>query len=227
MGTVNQETDVADWPHLYENRLQWAFDAREAFLSELGSEAIAAFANSVSRSDRREVVVLGESQVGKTTLILRMHGVRDPDSLKRIESVLRGGRGYGNSATSVATEFRVAPGNRFRIQRLSDEEPEALTDEAACKRLATLRDEVEAGQKSALHQIRIEIPRNAGLPECRRQRDVRFRPRHHRSSRGWRGRSGRAAPHRKPRTSSPPPRSPGIDRRESRRNHTSPVFARE
>ena len=160
MYTESESNTLPSWSKLYRNRLKWASDARKAFLADLESEAVAASAQDVNRCDRREVVVLGESQVGKTTLILRMHGVKDPDAMQRVEAVLRGGRKYGNSATAVATDFRVAPGNRFRIQRSSDETPEALSDDDARERLATLRDEVEHGRKSPLHQIRIEIPRD-------------------------------------------------------------------
>lgn len=161
MHTKSESSPLPEWSELYDHRLKWAFDAREAFLEHLESEAVAASAHTVNRGDRREVVVLGESQVGKTTLILRMHGVQDPESMRRIETVLRGGREYGNSATAVATEFRIAPGHRFRIQASSDETPKALSDDEAREQLATLREEVEQGRKSALHQIRIEIPRNA------------------------------------------------------------------
>jgi len=161
VGPLETSEDVLDWTSLYRSRLDWALDAREQFLESLESEAIASSVATVSQSDRREVVVVGRSQVGKTTLILRLQGVTSPDAQSRLEEVLRGGREYGNSATAVASVFGVAPGNRFRLQRPGEDSPQVLSDEDMKSRMAELRREVEAGGVNARRVVRIEIPQEA------------------------------------------------------------------
>ena len=63
-------------------------------------------ANSGTHSHEVRVVLYGPTQVGKTTLILRLLGLSD-ETTKEAQRVLRGGRGHGKSATASVTRYRL------------------------------------------------------------------------------------------------------------------------
>jgi len=149
------------WKELYDRRFSWASQAREEFLDELESDAVERLAKHIQTTDHREAVVIGEAQSGKTTLILRMFGVAKPASRARVEAVLRGARRPGNSSTSTATIFSVSQDDRFRIQRPSDAEPIALSDKETRERLRGIRAQMESGQLTRFHSVKIELPRGA------------------------------------------------------------------
>lgn len=92
------------WDRLSSQRLTWAFDAYARFVDSLSSDVRGHFSGD---DDQKEayVVVFGETQVGKTTLILDLMGLSEA-GLQRVSRVLRGGRAAGKSATSTAMEYR-------------------------------------------------------------------------------------------------------------------------
>lgn len=149
------------WKQLHDHRLRWATDVRKQFIEEMESEVVKSAFLDARSIERREVVVIGRSQVGKTTLILHLQGVVDNESKDRLERVLRGGREQGNSATSTATTFAVAPGSKFRIQCPWDDRPVSLSDSEAKERLFSVREAVEDGHLSTEEMVRIELPCDA------------------------------------------------------------------
>lgn len=149
------------WSRLRQHRLDWAMRARTEFLESLESEAAFQTVQEVQTTEHREVVVLGEAQVGKTTLILSMHGVVDEEAEDRLMHVLDGGRTAGNSSTATAAVFGISPEPIFRIQRPSDEEPVSLSDEQARERLRHIRTRMEEGELSDRYTLRVDLPRDA------------------------------------------------------------------
>ncbi|MFD5836190.1 hypothetical protein ACFWHV_21860 [Streptomyces collinus] len=61
---------------------------------------------ALEQSDLAHVMVLGDSQVGKTTLLLRLLGVTDPKAAAKAAAPLRAGRGRGRSATPVPIRYQ-------------------------------------------------------------------------------------------------------------------------
>ncbi|MZF88209.1 hypothetical protein [Streptomyces sp. SID5643] len=61
---------------------------------------------ALEQSDLAHVMVLGDSQVGKTTLLLRLLGVTDPKLAAEAAVPLRAGRGRGRSATPVPIRYQ-------------------------------------------------------------------------------------------------------------------------
>lgn len=149
------------WGRLYAKRLDWAEDVREEFIEQLESDVVRSAVMDARAADRREVVVIGKSQVGKTTLILRLYGVVDEAARNRLDRVLRGGRKQGNSATATATTFAISPDSRFRIQRPFDDRPVALSDDEALERMASVRESVEQGKLGVEDMMRVELPGDA------------------------------------------------------------------
>ena len=149
------------WGRLYAKRLDWAEDVREEFIEQLESDVAQSAVLDARTADRREVVVIGKAQVGKTTLILRLYGVVDEAAQNRLDRVLRGGRKQGNSATATATTFAISPDARFRIQCPSDDHPVALSDDKALERMASVRKSVEQKELGVEDMMRVELPRDA------------------------------------------------------------------
>jgi len=59
--------------------------------------------------DVAQVMVLGDSQAGKTTLILQLLGLAGDKANREAEEVLRGGRDVGESSTAMAVRYRWSP----------------------------------------------------------------------------------------------------------------------
>lgn len=156
------------WKELYNQRLEWAWETGHEFLDDLESEAVKGPATrQMQGSDRHEAVVVGESQVGKTRLILRMHGISDSGDLDRVEDILRGESDQGNPSTATATTYSVSPTDCFRIERPSDPKPSEVSEEEARTRLKDLRQQMESGRLSEGFSLKIELPRSL-VPEKRR-----------------------------------------------------------
>lgn len=67
------------------------------------------------------VCIYGKSQVGKTTLILNMIGLKDEECKQKVSQVLRGGVEKGNSSTSTAIIYTQSETNDYcvRIETLN------------------------------------------------------------------------------------------------------------
>lgn len=91
--------------------LDWAFRAHSRFLGSLSSEVRRYMGE---RREEAYAVVYGRTQVGKSTLILNLLGLR-PDAIGVVSTVLRGGRATGYSSTAVPTEYRCSHDEHWRI----------------------------------------------------------------------------------------------------------------
>lgn len=109
-----ESTDLEKtWAALSQQRLAWAFRAYNRFIDSLSDDVREHFPKGDEQGEAY-VVVFGKTQVGKTTLILDLMGLSG-DSLKRVSSVLRGGRESGKSATATAMEYRRSSDNEWRF----------------------------------------------------------------------------------------------------------------
>lgn len=128
---------------LFTDPYEWAYRAHDTFVSALSDEFRGHFVHDLRRGEAR-VVVYGESQVGKTSLILDLMGVSE-DQFHRVSGVLRGTRTSGESATASAMQYRRSMDGGWRVFRSGQSDSMPLDDEAAASALASIRDEMEAG----------------------------------------------------------------------------------
>lgn len=92
------------------------------------------------------VVVYGNSQIGKTSLILNMMGIL-PEFQRDVYTVLRANQEYGDSSTVTAIIYLVSPCDDYGIS-FSDEDQKEITffdGESMIRRLSSLREDVENG----------------------------------------------------------------------------------
>ncbi|SBT41053.1 hypothetical protein [Micromonospora narathiwatensis] len=146
---------------LYQNRLRWATETYDRFLADL---APAIRRELPSARPRVTASLYGETQVGKTTLLLTLLGV-DPDRMEEIGDTLRAGRPAGMSATPTATRYRAAATDRW-TWRVDPEEAQELTEDEMRKRIAEVRDAVERGRWPLDRVVEIGLPIS-----CFRDRD--------------------------------------------------------
>ena len=105
------------------------------------------------------VMVVGDSQVGKTTLLIRLLGVTEPDAAAEIHDVLRAGREGGNSATAAPIRYRWSPDpDRWMLVR--DANQDWLTERQMTDALARLR----GGHGGLLTWNPDDRPLEIGLP---------------------------------------------------------------
>ncbi len=144
------EVLLSIWRDLYAQRLHWAKQAYADFRESLDEELQGYFP---SENNEVYVVLYGKTQVGKTTLLLKLMGVHND-----VAKILRGGRSQGKSATATATRYSLSHDNAWRLT--SDiNTNDVLDDKGIEKELKKLRARVESGAFSLSSPVEVKIPR--------------------------------------------------------------------
>lgn len=110
------------------------------------------------------VCVYGKPQIGKTTLILNMIGLKDEECKKEVAEVLRGGVARGNSSTSTAIIYSQSDTNLYgvRIETLEGAKTatiEYCTSDEMCQKIQSVRNDVEKNVFSNNSILHIFIPK--------------------------------------------------------------------
>lgn len=135
------------WSRRYAQRYQWAYTAYERFMGEVDQELIEDF----KRSEHVTVVVYGTTQVGKTTLILDLLGVK---AVADVSRVLRGGQALGKSSTASPVRYGKSKDDYWYIGADS----KGLDNDQAEMRFGTIRSAVEKGESSSTEVLSVRIP---------------------------------------------------------------------
>lgn len=94
--TKLKQQDFNNW-----SSWDWALAALEEFRLRVGH------GDTLHKTDQLTLALVGKSQVGKTSLALRLLGV-SPKWISEIGTALRGGRDHGKSATPVVTIYETS-----------------------------------------------------------------------------------------------------------------------
>jgi len=135
------------WSRRYAQRYQWAYAAYKRFMEEVDQELVEDF----QRTEHVTVVVYGCPQVGKTTLILDLLGVK---AIAQVAHVLRGGQALGKASTASPIRYGKSGDNHWYIGG----DPLGLDDTQAEHRFRSIRAEVEAGNTSSIEILSVRIP---------------------------------------------------------------------
>lgn len=141
------------WDALYEQRLSWAEDAHREYLATLDPDVRRHLGG---QGPEVNIALYGPTQVGKTTLILKMLGLAD-EATTRAHEILRGGRSDGKSATATAMRYRLTDNEHWSWRDGPDMLLSATADEMR-NRLAQLRDSVADGSRQTHRPVDIGIP---------------------------------------------------------------------
>ena len=143
------------WDNAYQNRWSWAKKAEAEFKQNLQKLKVDDLPINNAQRDIT-IGVYGPTQVGKTTLILRLLGIRQ-EALDMISDWLRGKRQYGNSATVTATEYRRSADDHFHFFSKETGWRRGLSGEELEQVLSEVRNLVETNGEISTDQIIIEL----------------------------------------------------------------------
>ena len=148
---------------LFHDKGYWQEDAFNRIKSELLSVKGNRFVQ-YSHAATHFVCVYGKSQVGKTTLILNMIGLKD-EYKRDVAEVLRGGIALGNSSTSTAIIYSQSESDLYGVRSETLEGKilsvvEDCTSDEMRQKIQSIRSDVEKNLFSNKAILHIFIPKN-------------------------------------------------------------------
>ena len=152
--------------HNFHDKDYWQEDTFNRIKSELLSVKDNRFVQYSHTAATHLVCVYGKSQVGKTTLILNLIGLKDDDCKKEVSEVLRGGIALGNSSTSTAIIYSQSDSDSYgvRIETLEGNnlttKVEYCSSEGMRQKIKSIRNDVEKNLFSNKEILHIFIPKN-------------------------------------------------------------------
>jgi len=139
-----------------QHRLDWAFEAKEDFLNQF---QIFDAVEKTTENKKIIISVYGPTQVGKTTLILSLLGIKE-QYLEEISEFLRGKRDTGESATVTVTKYQISPTEHYIIKLPNQKEKVIHTPGQLEEQMAQLRHQVETGTIQSVEPVAIAIPKS-------------------------------------------------------------------
>jgi GTPase SAR1 family protein len=127
------------WDDYYRHRLDWAYKAKDDFIQSIENNTYKELYKS-SSDKSVNIAVYGQSQVGKTTLILKLIGIKE-EHYKYVSDVLRADIRKGESVTPTSVIYIKSNDNDFYYKE-GDNVCKVTADELKLK-LKDLRARVE------------------------------------------------------------------------------------
>ncbi|AIY04501.1 hypothetical protein Plano_0536 [Planococcus sp. PAMC 21323] len=137
-------------------RLDWAFEAKDSFLNNF---QIFDAVEKMTENKKVVVSVYGPTQVGKTTLILSLLGIKG-NYLEEITEFLRGKRDAGKSATVTVTKYKISPTEDYIIKLPNQKDIVIHTPTQLEEHMMQLRHQVETGAIRSVEPVMIAIPKS-------------------------------------------------------------------
>ncbi|MFV1943846.1 dynamin family protein [Pseudomonas luteola] len=152
---MSSNVAVEYWHTLQARQLDWALRAYTRLVETLSKDVQERLQLKEAAAEPY-VVVFGKTQVGKTTLLLDLMGIK-PDAVARISLVLRGGREAGKSATATTMEYCRSVSDHWGLSSKGRTAWWAR-DEDMTRELGALREEMESGHLIADSPCVVHIP---------------------------------------------------------------------
>lgn len=153
-------TSEKSWADLYQERYRWAEKSFVDFLQKFDAQRLIQTTNNASR--QVSVILYGPAQVGKTSLILTLLGIRD-DRFTELNTLLRGEQDLGTMSTARTYRYRMAKDDFWYFShcengatRFNDEEAKAI--------FASFRQQVEQGVRE-FDSVDVFLPRHFFDPQ--------------------------------------------------------------
>ncbi|SEN88861.1 50S ribosome-binding GTPase [Mesobacillus persicus] len=139
-----------------EKRYQWAFNAKRDFLNRFQMLDVKSL-----DTDKKELTisVYGPTQVGKTTLILALLGIREEELLV-VSEFLRGTRAIGESSTVTVTKYIQSPDDNYHVKFPNNEILSDINEQDLELAMYKLRQRIENGQDYSVEPVIIAIPKH-------------------------------------------------------------------
>ncbi|WP_364280159.1 hypothetical protein [Peribacillus frigoritolerans] len=142
--------------NLHEQRYRWAFEAKKDFLNRFQKLDV----RSVdAQKEELTISVYGPTQVGKTTLILTLLGIKE-EALSMVSEFLRGTREIGESATVAVTEYIQSIDGYYHVKFPNNEVISNINEQDLELAMFKLRQEIENGEEYSIEPVIIAIPKH-------------------------------------------------------------------
>jgi GTPase SAR1 family protein len=152
---------IARWENIYLNRFDWAYEARKKFILTLSN----GHGITEKMKDQKGIIiaVYGNSQVGKTSLILKLIGIKD-EYYQEIYDILRFDVPKGKSVTATSMVYKKSHDDNFYFQFYGQSESKVSKVELKKKlmenRKAVEENKFEISNKDAESNIQISLPQS-------------------------------------------------------------------
>lgn len=147
-------TSEKSWADLSQERYLWAEESFVTFLQKFDAQRLIQTTDNANR--QVSVILYGPAQVGKTSLILTLLGIRD-DCFTELNTLLRGKQDLGTMSTARTYRYRMSKDDFWYFShrengttRFSDEEAKAI--------FADFRKVVEQGGRD-FDSVDVFLPR--------------------------------------------------------------------
>ncbi|WP_215114244.1 hypothetical protein [Exiguobacterium sp. s70] len=105
------------------------------------------------------ISVYGPTQVGKTTLILNLLGVKE-EAINELSMFLRGKRDLGKSATVTVMRYQISDTEEYVLTLPGESATVIHTSDMLEESLAELREKVEQGQHNEIAPVLLGLPKS-------------------------------------------------------------------
>ncbi len=146
---------AALWEPIYSSRIAWRKRAIQTYIDTIKDEDIKDIVEN-SLTGSVPVALYGKSQVGKTTFLLSLMGIKD-EYIHIISDILRCGSRKGAAATPTAMIYRQSKDVYFRVIYHSHAK-ELQTENEVRDELIELRQSIERKKFQQLEEVIVEIP---------------------------------------------------------------------
>ncbi len=145
------------WDKLYTKRLEWAYKSEKKFKDLIKTKE---FKNLYDKGEDGNIIVAvyGSSQVGKTTLILKLIGIKT-ENFSYVSNILRAGIPNGYSVTATSTIYLKSDDNNFYFKSNKVDEIK-ISPDGLIEKLKNIRNKVENNNSDTEKNIVIKIPNN-------------------------------------------------------------------
>lgn len=153
-----------EWNQLFLKKEDWQRKTFEMIKSDLISAKDNRFVRYDNTEENHLVMIYGKSQVGKTTLILNMIGLK-PDCFSEVYETLRAGVPRGNSSTSTAIIYAKSINEQYgcalsSMNAISSKDTQYYDKKGMISHLEKIRQQVENNRVSQDNILFIYIPKN-------------------------------------------------------------------
>ena len=147
-------TAEKSWADLINERYRWAEESFVAFLQKFDAQRLIQATDNSSR--QVSVILYGPAQVGKTSLILTLLGIRD-DRFTELNTLLRGEQELGTMSTARTYRYRMAKDDFWYFSH-RENGTTPFSDQEAKAIFADFRLEVEQGTRD-FDSVDVFLPR--------------------------------------------------------------------
>lgn len=153
-----------EWNQLFLKKEDWQRKTFEMIKSNLISAKDNRFVRYDNTEENHLVMIYGKSQVGKTTLILNMIGLK-PDCFSEVYETLRAGVPRGNSSTSTAIIYAKSINEQYgcalsSMNAISSKDTQYYDKKGMISHLEKIRQQVENNRVPQDNILFIYIPKN-------------------------------------------------------------------